>query len=223
MITTNLTYGRPYRLPFAERVFLFDPAEWKDFFPPEIMKWLVEHPHNPEKADEHLPLRQLPAASHFPVVVAARLSLSFPGLLSAVPIYAVDRSRKKPKDRKPEKCWFSDGGICSNFPVHFFDSALPRWPTFAINLRPYHPDHPKRPVWMPNKNLGGLTEWRTHFDQGSGIRRLGGFAGAIISTMKSWTDNTQTRLPGYRDRVAHISLDDRTEGWHQPQHAPGAH
>ena len=29
---------------------------------------------------------------------------------------------------------------------------------------------------------------------------------------KNWTDNTQLRLAGYRDRVAHISLDDRTEG-----------
>jgi hypothetical protein len=30
--------------------------------------------------------------------------------------------------------WFSDGGICSNFPIHFFDSWLPRRPTFGVNL-----------------------------------------------------------------------------------------
>lgn len=211
MMTTNLTYGRPYRLPFTENVFLFDPAEWKEFFPPEIMKWLEEHPHNPENADQHLPLRQLPAAVDFPVVVAARLSLSFPGLMSAVPIYAVDYGRKDPKDRVPEKCWFSDGGICSNFPVHFFDSALPRWPTFGINLRDYHRDYPDSPVWMPNTNKPE-SEWRTNFDQGGGIRRLSGFVGTIITTMQNWTDNTQSRLPGFRDRVAHISLDERKEG-----------
>lgn len=32
------------------------------------------------------------------------------------------------------KNWFSDGGICSNFPIHFFDGWLPTRPTFAINL-----------------------------------------------------------------------------------------
>lgn len=211
MMTTNLTYGRPYRLPFAEKVFLFNPAEWKEFFPAEIVKWLEDHPHNPEEADKYLPLRQLPPALHFPVVVATRLSLSFPGLLSAVPLYAVDYGRRNPKDRVPEKCWFSDGGICSNFPVHFFDSALPRWPTFAINLRPYHRDYPHNPIWMPDKN-GPEPEWWTNFDQGNGIQRLGGFVSTIVNTMKNWTDNTQTRLPGYQDRVAHISLDDRTEG-----------
>jgi hypothetical protein len=131
--------------------------------------------------------------------------------LSAIPLYAVDYGRKNPENHVPAKCWFSDGGICSNFPVHFFDSALPRWPTFAINLRPYHPDHLDDPIWMPDKN-GPEQEWWTNFDQGGGIKRLGGFAGAIINTMNNWSDTTQTRLPGFQDRVAHISLDDRTEG-----------
>jgi hypothetical protein len=35
---------------------------------------------------------------------------------------------------EPRLCWFSDGGISSNFPLHMFDAPLPRWPTFAINL-----------------------------------------------------------------------------------------
>jgi predicted acylesterase/phospholipase RssA len=30
--------------------------------------------------------------------------------------------------------WFSDGGIASNFPIHFFDAWLPRRPTFGVNL-----------------------------------------------------------------------------------------
>lgn len=33
-----------------------------------------------------------------------------------------------------QKNWFSDGGICSNFPIHFFDDWLPNRPTFGINL-----------------------------------------------------------------------------------------
>ena len=31
--------------------------------------------------------------------------------------------------------WFSDGGIASNFPIHFFDGWLPARPTFGITLR----------------------------------------------------------------------------------------
>ena len=37
--------------------------------------------------------------------------------------------------------WFSDGGICSNFPLHLFDSPLPRWPTFGLNLRETRADY----------------------------------------------------------------------------------
>src|SRR5262249_49245321 len=58
------------------------------------------------------------------------------------------------------RCWFSDGGITSNFPVHLFDAPIPRWPTFVINLRPFHPDHPEAPqnqydnVCVPRTNEG---------------------------------------------------------------------
>lgn len=211
MLTTNLTTGRPHRLPFTQDIFYFDPSEWSKFFPANVMDWLLLKSGD-EGAPKFAPLRQLPPAKDLPVVVATRMSLSFPILLSAVPLYARDFGRTKEEDKRPQKCWFSDGGICSNFPVHFFDSPLPRWPTFAINLRPFHPDHPKDPVFMPNRNVGGITEWFTNFDQGSGSARLFGFFGALVNTLQNWTDNMQTRLPGYRDRIVHISLDDENEG-----------
>ena len=211
MMTTNLTTGRPHRLPFTQRTFYFDPTEWSKFFPKSVMDWLLSKSTDPE-ALEFAPLRQLPAAEDFPVVVATRMSLSFPILLSAVPVYARDFGRKQEEDKRPQRCWFSDGGICSNFPVHFFDSALPRWPTFAINLRPFHPDRPNEAVSMPDKNVGGITESFTNFDQGSGRDRLFGFFGALVNTLQNWTDNMQMRLPGYRDRIAHVSLDEAKEG-----------
>jgi hypothetical protein len=65
---------------------------------------------------------------------------------------------------------------------------------------------------MPTKNVGGITELFTNFDQGNGRERLFGFFGALINTVQNWTDNMQTRLPGYRDRIAHVSLNDETEG-----------
>jgi hypothetical protein len=162
--------------------------------------------------DEFAPLRPLPRAADLPVVVAARMSLSFPVLLSAVPLYMVDRSRKRTERRRaPEQCWFSDGGIVSNFPVHFFDRTLPRWPTFAINLRGFHPDYPRDPdesknVYLPDRNVDGIVGWRRSIDT------LPGFLGAIRGAMQNWLDNLQIQQPGYRDRVAHISLADDEGG-----------
>jgi len=65
---------------------------------------------------------------------------------------------------------------------------------------------------MANKNVGGISEWWTRFDSGSGAQRLSGFLSAIINTMQNWTDNAQTHLQGYRDRVVHISLNEKIEG-----------
>jgi len=40
----------------------------------------------------------------------------------------------------------------------------------------------------------------------SGLRKLTGFAGAFILTMQNWSDNTLSRLPGYRDRICAVPL-----------------
>ncbi len=161
--------GRPYRLPFRERVFFYDPDEWAALFPAEVIRWMNEHPRHARRAGEEDPvsvkkagrLRPLPDTKDLPVVVATRLSLGFPFLLSAVPLYAVDYTRANEQDRVPERCWFSDGGLTSNFPVHFFDAPLPRRPTFGINLRPHHPDYPRNDTWMPDTVGGGVNESRT--------------------------------------------------------------
>jgi hypothetical protein len=161
-------------------------------------------------------LLPLPAAADLPVVVGARMSLSFPVLISAVPLYAVDYMRDlHRKERAPERCWFSDGGICSNFPVHFFDSALPARPTFGINLRPFPVDRKKQPdealnTWFPKKNNEGIVEWFARIED-SGWKSLTGFGGLIVNAMQNWVDNTQLSVPGYRDRVAHVLLTE-TEG-----------
>jgi hypothetical protein len=265
MVTTSLTYGRPYRLPFDGEEWYFHPDELKDYFPPHVIKWMEEHSPSletePVKRKRQLlnrklmePLLPVPPRDQFPVAVAARMSLSFPLLVSAVPLHAIDWSRNAnaaassawaswqdeheedwhevlsdPERRmhaldqvgrppEPAVCWFSDGGITSNFPLHFFDAPIPRWPTFAINLRKFHPDHlptcdscqsaepcdQHEAIFIPTRNEGGLTEWRTEIAQ-SGFGALVGFGHAIIDTMQNWSDNTQLRVPGYRDRVAHVS------------------
>jgi predicted acylesterase/phospholipase RssA len=110
---------------------------------------------------------------------------------------------------QPERCWFSDGGLSSNFPIHFFDQPLPRWPTFGINLSGYHPDHADSDVWMATNALAGIATSWNRFDANGGT--LGGFFGALMSATKDWRDNTLMRSPGYRDRVVHIHLN-ATEG-----------
>jgi len=223
MVTTCLTLGRPFRLPFrpedGEGQFFFDPGELARLFPPDVVRWLVDHP-GPQGAQlpQGSPLHPLPAMADLPVVVAVRMSLSFPLLLSAVPLYAIDRSC--PRERQtPERCWFSDGGITSNFPVHFFDAPLPRWPTFGINLRSFHRCYPPNPydearnIWMPRRNAAGILPAWTVFDDRPGLwGRLGGFVGVILDTLQNWADNAQARVPGYRDRVVHIFVEDDLGG-----------
>ena len=148
------------------------------------------------------------------------MSLSFPILIGAVPLYAVDYTRTNKKDRVMTRCWFTDGGITSNFPVHFFDRPLPRRPTFTINLRPAHPDHgpgsdsfkETQGVWMPTKNQGGILEVWNRFDEQKGLGKVGGFIRAVVNTGFSWRDTLQLSVPGYRDRVVHISLSPKEGG-----------
>jgi hypothetical protein len=168
-------------------------------------------------------LRRLPDGMHLPVLVAARMSLSFPLLLSAIPLYLPDYAHKQmvgePENEVEEetqaahmsahRCWFSDGGICSNFPMHFFDSPLPRWPTFGIDLQPDPCEEKKtnaQMVWFPPKPGSGSQLPLINFDQGKYYKRFFGFFGAIVNTMQDWRDNLQATAAGYRDRIVHIKL-----------------
>jgi predicted acylesterase/phospholipase RssA len=219
VVTTNLNHLSPYTVPFRNDTFYFDPQEWALLFPREVVSWMKEHAAEVQRpvVSAGRALLPLPRAGMLPIIVAARLSLSFPGLVSAVPLYAVDFSLKRNQDKtapnlEADRCWFSDGGICSNFPVHFFDSPIPAWPTFAINLKEPHPDFPADPVWLPSSNGSGTLASVKRFDPtGKPLAQLVEFVGAILSTTMDWRDNLQTRMPGYRNRIVHISLN-KNEG-----------
>jgi predicted acylesterase/phospholipase RssA len=214
MMTTNLTQGRPMRVPFEDPgrkgigQYFFDPDEFRRLFPARLVDHMIAHA--PARGDYtrqvYGRLVPLPLARDLPVAVGVRLSLSYPVLLAAIPLYTIDWTREGPRDSlQPERCWFSDGGLTSNFPVHFFDQPLPRWPTFAINLRPPHPDMPDETVWMPRGHRErGVAIWN-RFDDGA-RPTLGGFLNAVKDVTQNWMDNEQARVPGYRDRVVHITL-----------------
>jgi len=270
-MTTCLTKGRPYLLPFETKIFYFDEDEMAKLFPSDVVKSMVDaatswrRREKPEKG--HTPAAddaKDPDPFHFPedvdyvtnrymhprlplplyrlpIVVAVRMSLSFPLLLSAVPLWAIDWRKEEnrtpdrlwkswcvkgnatwmklrthpekalradPKKKEPPKdmpraevCWFSDGGICSNFPVHLFDQLLPRWPTFGINLK--YSDVAKQRdsrVELASNHTSGLLEpWES-------LSNLSKFLGAIFGTMQNWTDNSMLKVPGYRDRIVHLHL-----------------
>jgi predicted acylesterase/phospholipase RssA len=257
MMTTNLTNRRAHQLPWESREWFFDPSEFRDLFPEEVVRWMEEHPppppanYNARKVRESRmrqalmrPLLPLPAPADLPVIVATRMSLSFPVLLSALPLWNLDMTREKnrclddwkrwacnqpsswdpleqdegdwPEEGRPEgrpvaeRCWFSDGGISSNFPVHFFDRLVPRWPTFAINLRPFHPDRQPEGnnAWMVKANKDGIAEWWYPFSEKGGLfdKRLVEFLSSVMKTMQNRVDEAQMRVPGFRDRVSHVSL-----------------
>ncbi|MEZ5289272.1 MAG: patatin-like phospholipase family protein [Vicinamibacterales bacterium] len=222
MITTCLTHGRPYRLPFRDddqvrenKPFFFSERDFRQLFPASVVDWMVEHARPIEangsgEQSRSAPIPPgffpLPPPDELPVVVAVRLSISFPVLLSAVPLYAIDFSRKEVANRRVERCWFSDGGISSNFPVHFFDAAFPRWPTFGIDLVDTHPDYGAG-VYVPDSNVGAVqVKWR-HLKERPGSAALADFLTTIVLTAKDWSDNAQCRMPGFRDRIAQVSLD----------------
>ena len=229
MLTTDLTTGGPLRLPYElGRGYFFHPDEMRRLFPERVVRSLESSPPSEEemtpserkKWHEEVGLfaerglRPMPDPENLPVVVATRMSLSFPILLSALPLHALDRSLAAPR---PEPVWLSDGGITSNFPVHFFDTPLPVRPTFGFNLRPFHAEHPKRPdecdnVFVPEDNRSGILAWWTRWHDRSGFGRLGGFFGAILNALQNWVDNAQLPVPGYRDRVAHVSHDESEGG-----------
>jgi predicted acylesterase/phospholipase RssA len=208
VMTTNLTTRRPMRLPVNDQTLLFDQTEFQALFPERVVATMATMPAPYPHPDTGAPLYYFPGPgtttggeprpgpAELPVVVIARLSLSFPGLISAVPLYTVDRT----DGDRVVRLWFSDGGIGSNFPIHFFDRLLPTRPTFGIDLRPVRPSQPDTLVWRAAPTAANLQPRVRPF------AALSGFLAAILDTMQNWADTSQTTLRGYADRVVEIRL-----------------
>jgi predicted acylesterase/phospholipase RssA len=212
IMTTNLTSGRPHRLPWDTKVFMYSEQELKELFPTRVCEWMRDHSEVvPDGGAGARDLRTFPLSDDLPVVVAVRMSLSFPVLLSAVPLWAIDYTLlDRAEQETPRRCWFSDGGITSNFPIHFFDSLWPRWPTFGITLEKFDDQrhHAGEKVWLPDSARKGILREFTS------IESTVDFGKAIIGTMQNWRDSMQTILPGYRERVVHIRLNKEEGGLH---------
>ena len=161
------------------------------------------------KRDGKLPLPTF----DLPIIVAARMSLSFPVLFSAVPLYAINYN----KEGNPlERVMFSDGGITSNFPVHRFDSIYPRWPTLAINFKGTDEDgkpfrkllraNNKYTYMNPDREEGVVDIWAAMLKKDEHLTSFFAFCFSIFKSAQNWHDNAFLRLPGFRDRVVEVWL-----------------
>ena len=185
LMTTDLNAGMPVTWPLDAQAidFRFDPAVWRRLFPAAI----VEHLIGDTESDSHGLFRLDVEA--LPILVAVRMSLAFPVLISAVPLHGRDGVRH----------WFSDGAACSNFPVHLFDTWAPRRPTFGLDIAPWPVD---RPAAGGLVRLGGPTA-ETRWSR---VEDLTTFVRQLADAAQNWRDSALAALPGYRERVCRIDL-----------------
>jgi predicted acylesterase/phospholipase RssA len=249
MISTCLSQGRPYELPWQARTFFYDPETWRTIFPGYVMDALQAAPPpvllpgegdaeqwrwEEQAAKANTPgLTRLPDPAFLPVIVATRLSLSFPLLISAIPLWTIDRGSPRTQQATQafrlatrnqtelpgeglefRRLWFTDGGLCSNFPVHLFDAALASRPTFAINLGPFPPGN--TPSQDQTQNVEFASSNRSlpppYFAiPDSGFGAVAGFASAAINTARNWQDSSHLDFPGFRDRIVRV-LQTKDEG-----------
>jgi predicted acylesterase/phospholipase RssA len=214
VVTTALQLRRPVRLPGDPGTeplagFCYDPKEWARLFPARVMQALdLAARGTPDvlTADGRR-LRVAPPMARCPVVVAVRMSLGFPLLLSPVPMYQLRRRSGAQDgdgdDLVPHRVDFSDGGITSNCPVDMFDRPLPSRPTFTVNLFEL-PRGRATEVRFPENSAGPEDEPVANTTHGPAA--VPALLSSVVMTALNWRDNLQRALPGYRERVLHVGL-----------------
>jgi predicted acylesterase/phospholipase RssA len=244
-MTTNLSRAEPMAMPWSDDAYFFEPTEFEKLFGKEIVEFMERNPPplpsapSKRRAREVLlrhagTKRPLPRPEQLPIIVATRMSLSFPLLISAVPLYTVDYTRSvncqyservsawrraNPDGSVEDHAravpapefdvnWFSDGGLTANLPVQFFDSPLPTRPTFAIDLASFSADHPQSADERENSYLPRVNQGglhrRTARWKPEPISQLVSFGLSLIQTARTWVDEASLVMPGYRDRVVTV-------------------
>jgi hypothetical protein len=206
-LTTNLSRGTSEQIPFREAIWAFRPDDFEKLFPEDVIAHMVAKAAPPDRPGVAEALGQemllLPAPEDLPIIVGTRMSLSFPILLSAVPLYGLTpvlRGDQWAIEFRPNL--FSDGGITSNLPIHLFDAPLPSRPTYAINLTggAIEAGDECTNVWRPITARQGQQPVTTS------ITSTVGLLGAVFDTMQNWSDNNLSRVAGFRERICTIRL-----------------
>jgi predicted acylesterase/phospholipase RssA len=225
LMTTGLSELRAHRLPHSSADLVFRASELSELFPPAIVDWMKARSHHTRHGARTVALLArlnaagedyyfMPDPDDLPLVVAARMSLSFPVLLQAVPMFRLRALPVHADGVDLLRVWFSDGGLTSNFPIHFFDDILPTRPTFGVTLQDdlEESDPFAARVSLPSNNNAGVTAAYVPVDDTDGRPSLPRFAGAILRTIRTWRDEALKRTPGYRDRVVQIRHTKREGG-----------
>jgi len=207
VVTTNLSMRRPHTLPQLGVASGFDPKRWSKLFPAPVMAYLTGAT-SPWR--RYSGTRLFPQPDALPVIVAVRMSLSFPLLFSSVELYLEDfelpamlKSLGASKIYKRiRRVAFSDGGLSSNFPIHLFDSPLPTRPTFAISLEEllWNEQEVERRVSIPSDAGQGMGVRIKE------IRSVPEFGWQVIDSAKDWQDQLLSEITGQRERIARIYL-----------------
>ncbi|MGA8574861.1 MAG: patatin-like phospholipase family protein [Candidatus Cybelea sp.] len=234
-VTTCLTLGRPFGLPFdSERAghrtglpnrrpdrpkLYFLESDLRKYFSDSVLAHLKA---KGDKADDVSPVDdrgnplgdvyRFPTGEDLPLVVAVRMSMSFPILFCAVRLWA-----QSPDGRSLRPMWFSDGGLSSNFPIHLFDSPLPRWPTFALDLLDGGTAQrvsegkvivpvPPSDAFLESDDSKVPLESSYPLSGPGGRGSLLQFASAMLDAIRTWQDSILGALPGNASRTIGIRL-----------------
>jgi hypothetical protein len=199
MVTTNLSMRRPHTLPRLGLPAGFIPSEWDKLFPDAVMRYLQTSGSTKWERLDGAWL--FPSEQALPVVVAVRMSLSFPVLFTAIPLEiddtelpAIIASLGAESYRRIRTALFSDGGISSNFPIHMFDSWLPSRPTFAFSLDklPCDANVVKTRISLPATASDGM---------GIQIQEIASpvaFGWQVLNSAKDWQDQLLSGITGQR-------------------------
>ena len=224
MVTTGASHERPFALPFQERYFLFDLDSIRKIVPKDVAQHLDEKGYESNRVDLSQlkgTYKFLPKADLLPVVLATRMSLSFPILFTAVKLYTIDYSgrpegvqRWAVTEKDLQECWFTDGGVCSNFPINMFDDWLPSRPTFGISLGAENEEGRKAGYSSGEGGKAGLKpEIRLPLAKEAPGNRwkeiksgLTSFLSSAWASAQNHENNLQAELPGCRERIVEIPL-----------------
>lgn len=232
LMTTDVTRGMSHCFPQLEGAddwrgkLYFDADLLARLLPASVVAHLKQRSQKDEGVSRFVDAEgkpdpkvyhRLPKPDDLPILLGVRMSMSFPLLLSAVPLYTPTQyTGDNPAAtglQRMRRCWFSDGGLTSNFPIHFFDSPIPRRPTFGVSLADSSTEvlsgnrgsaTDRQSVWMVSGRSKDRFQRFTELD--SGPFRLTRFFSALFSTSRNWSDTEQMNMPGYRERIVHVVL-----------------
>jgi predicted acylesterase/phospholipase RssA len=227
MLTSCISECRGMRLPFDDFSFVFSRKEMQKLFPDDVVNYMCQNAGDPNdqkyrldgikdrfagpsKVDENNKFIEqtadkflFPEPRNFPVIVATRMSLSFPILLSAVPLYRIRKDAGETLGIK--RVWFSDGGLISNFPIHFFDSMLPQRPTFGVSLYKVKTIlKPQDRANLPDNNSENSQYDWANLNERETPKSTIQFLGTAFNTIRVWRDQSFSHAPGFRDRIVQI-------------------